>query len=182
MIDSIYTAKLDKVLQHLTDDLKSVKTGRAKPSLVENISVEAYESQMTLKELASISAPDARQIVISPWDKTITKEIAKAINSTDLNLNAVVDSDLVRINIPQLTTETREELVKLVKQKVESVKIMIRQVRAEAKKEIEGQKDRGGVSEDEIKRQIEELQKTIDEHEELVEDFGKTKEKELMTI
>jgi len=84
--------------------------------------------------LASISAPDLHQIVISPWDKSLIEAIAKAISSADLNLNGVVDGDIVRINIPSLTGETRQQLIKLVKKKIESAKVMVRQVRAEAKK------------------------------------------------
>ena len=177
-----FSQKLDKVVFHLSDDLNSVKTGRAKPSLVEEVKADAYGSQMTIKELASISAPDSHQIIISPWDKSLVEMIAKAINSADLNLNGVVDGDVVRINIPPLTGETRRQLIKLVKQKIESAKVMVRQVRASAKKEIESQKDDGGVGEDEIRTQLDELQKSVDDCEKRLDEMGKDKEEELEKI
>lgn len=181
-MNSSSTDKLDKVITHLSGDLNSVKTGRAKPSLVEEVKAEVYGSQMALKELASISAPDPHQIVISPWDKSLIEAIAKAISSADLNLNGVVDGDIVRINIPSLTGETRQQLIKLVKKKIESAKVMVRQVRAEAKKEIEAQKDDGGVSEDEIHNQLSELQKSVDDCEKKLDEMGKVKEEELGKI
>jgi len=146
------------------------------------VKAEVYGSQMALKELASISAPDLHQIVISPWDKSLIEAIAKAISSADLNLNGVVDGDIVRINIPSLTGETRQQLIKLVKKKIESAKVMVRQVRAEAKKEIEAQKDDGGVSEDEIHNQLSELQKSVDDCEKKLDEMGKVKEEELGKI
>lgn len=180
--DLQFITKLNKVIAHLSDDLKSVKTGRAKPSLVEEVKAEVYGSQMAIKELASITAPDPHQIVVSPWDKSLIEAIARAINSADLNLNGVVDGDIVRINIPPLTGETRQQLIKLVKQKIESAKVMIRQVRASAKKEIEAQKDDGGVGEDEIHSQLDELQKSVDDCEEKLDEMGKSKEEELGKI
>ena len=173
------TAKFDKVVDHFTQDLKGIKTGRAKPSLVEDVSVEAYSTRMTLKELAVISAPDVRQIIISPWDKSLTEAIAKGINIAGLNLNAVVDGETIRINIPSLTTESREQLVKLVNNKKESAKVMLRQVRSEAKKMIEDQKEQGGVGEDQIHRDLDELQTAVDKFEAKIEEIGKIKEKEL---
>ncbi len=181
-MDSSTITNLDKVIQHLSDDLKTVKTGRAKPSLIEDIKAEVYSTQMTLKELASITAPDPHQLIINPWDKNLLEAISKAVNSSGLNLNAIVDGEIIRINIPPLTGETREELVKLVRQKVESAKIMLRQVRAEAKRKIEEQKEQGGISEDAIRRQLEELQKTIDDYEEKLDNLGKSKEEELLTF
>lgn len=182
ILDSSFITKLDKVTAHLAGDLNSVKTGRAKPSLVEEVKAEVYGSQMAIKELASISAPDPHQIIVSAWDKSLVEAIAKAINSADLNLNGVVDGDVVRINIPPLTGETRQQLIKLVKQKIESAKVMVRQVRAETKREIEAQKDDGGVSEDEIHNQLSELQKSVDDCEKKMDEMGKVKEEELGRI
>lgn len=171
--------QFDKVIEHFAQDLKGIKTGRAKPSLVEDVLVEAYSTRMKLKELAAISAPDVRQIVISPWDKSLIETIAKGINVAGLNLNAVVDGETIRINIPSLTTESREQLIKLVNNKKESAKIMLRQVRAEAKKRIEEQKDQGGVGEDQIHRELDQLQETVDKFEQKIEEIGKIKEEEL---
>lgn len=174
--------KTEKVLELVEDDLKGIKTGRAKPSLVESVKIEAYGSVMELRELASINVPDPAQIVVSPWDKTVLEAIEKGINSAGLNLNGVVDGDIIRIAIPPLTEETRQELVKLVHQKLESARTMIRNERAEMKRKIEEQKGEGGVSEDDIRRTVEELQKKVDEVMERLEEMGDSKEKELITL
>lgn len=172
----------EKLIELVDDDLKGIKTGRAKPSLIEDIRVEAYKTRMSLKELASISAPDPRSLIISPWDKTILEAIEKAISSSGLNLHPIIDNDLVRIQIPALTEETRKDLVKLVKQKLESGRRLLRQLRNEVKKEIEDLKGKPDVSEDDIKRWLDDLQKLIDETTSRIEELGKAKEKELMTI
>ena len=172
----------EELIELIRDDLKSVKTGRAKPSLIENIKVEAYASKMTLKELASISAPDPHSLIVSPWDKTVLEAIEKAVSSSSLNLHPVVDGDLIRIQIPALTEETRKDLVKLVAQKLESGRKLLRQLRNETKKEIEDLKGKPGVSEDDIKQWIKDLQGFIDETTSRIEELGKAKEKELMTI
>ncbi len=181
ILDS-FEDKFQRVLQHFTDDLKTVKTGRAKPSLVEDVKIEAYSSKMTLKELASISAPEPHQLLISPWDKNLVETIAKGINSAGANLNAVIDGDIVRIKIPPLTEETREELVKLVGQKLESAKVMLRQIRNELKREIEEQEGKPGIGEDDIKRELDEMQEKIDKVEEQLESLAKGKENELRKI
>jgi ribosome recycling factor len=174
---------MDQVLSLVKEDLNSVATGRAKPSMIEDIKVEAYAgSILTIKELGNISAPDAHLITINPWDKGVIDQIAKAISSSDLNLNPVVDGELVRISVPALTQERREELVKAVKQKVESGKSMLRQVRNDIKRDIDGQKDTAGVSEDDIFAANEDLQKLIDDFNKTLDDLEQNKEKELMTV
>ncbi len=174
--------QLNQVVELIEDDLKGVKTGRAKPNLIEDLKVAAYETTMTLKELASISAPDPHSLIISPWDKNILEAIEKSINTSNLGLHPVVDNDLLRIQIPPLTEETRRDLVKLVHQKIESGRKLIRQVRNEIKKEIEDQEGGGGISEDDIKSWLDELQKLVDESSFKFEEMGQNKEKELMTI
>jgi len=181
-LPSIIQERFQQVLSHFTNDLKGVKTGRAKPALVEDVWVEAYGTKMHLKELASITAPDPHQIIISPWDKSLLETIAKGVNTANLNLNAVVDGEIIRISIPALTAETREQLVKLIHQKLESAKIMLRQIRQEAKKTIEEQKDKGGVSEDSIHLDLENLQKMVDEYEEKLEALAASKEEELRSF
>ena len=136
-----FQKQADEIFKLAASDLKSIKTGRAKPSLVEDVKVDAYSTAMTVKELASITAPDPQQIVISPWDKNLLEAIEKSISSAGINLNPVVDGEIIRISIPALTQETREELVKLVHQKIESVRGILRQSRNEAKSQIEESKD-----------------------------------------
>lgn len=175
-------ARLDTALQSVKKDLSTVRTGRAKPSLVEEVRVEAYGTLMQIKELATISTPDSTLIVISPWDKSVTGAIANGIRKAELNINPVVDGDTVKVAIPALTQERREELVKIVHQKIESGKVMLRQIRTEIKEEIEAQEGESGVSEDDIKSWLTSMQATIDTYTEKVEEMGKDKEKELMTL
>lgn len=175
-------SRLEGVLEAVRKDLSSVRTGRAKPSLVEDVRVEAYGTLMSLKELATISAPDTTLIVIAPWDKGLVAAISTGIQKSGLNIQPIVDGDTVKISIPSLTQERREELVKLVHQKIESGKVMIRQVRTEIKEEIEAEEGEAGISEDKIKSWLESMQKTVDAYMLKIEELGKDKEKELMTL
>lgn len=185
MIEDIFK-KIDNQLKRLLslceEDLKAIKTGRAKPSLVENIQIEAYQTKMSLKELASISAPDPHSLIINPWDKNLLETISKGIAQANLNLNPIVDNDLIRLKIPPLTEETRKELVRLVKQKIESFRRMLRQIRNDAKNEIENLKDEGGVSEDNIKEWLGKMQNLIDETGRKLENLGTLKEEELLSF
>jgi len=175
--------RMDEVVELVREDLMGVQTGRARPALVEGVKVEAYEgSWMEIKELANISAPDPQSIVIKPWDPSVLKKMEKALQKSDLGVNPVVDNDLIRINIPALTEERRQDLVKQVKQKVEAGKAMLRQARLEVKKEIDKQKEQAGVSEDDIHQMYERLQVVVDEYNERLETMERDKEKELMAI
>ncbi len=176
--------EMDDVLSLIGEDLKGVKTGRAKPSLVENIKikVESYDSVLTLKELASISAPSPDMLIISPWDKNISIDIEKGISLAGLNLSPVREGEIIRIKIPPLTEETRRDLVKLVGQKIESSRRLLRQVRSESKNKIEAMKGQPNVSEDDIFNWTEELQKLTDEFNSKIDQLGEVKEKELMEI
>lgn len=181
ILDNLKT-RLEQTLEVVKKDLSSVRTGRAKPSLVEDVKVEAYGTMMSIKELATITAPDTTLIVIAPWDKGLVAAIAAGIQKSGLNIQPIVDSDTVKISIPPLTQERREELVKLVHQKLESGKVMIRQVRTEIKEAIEAQEGEAGVSEDNITYWIAEMQKSIDLYMGKIEELEKEKEKELMTL
>jgi len=175
--------KFGNVVELVQEDLLGVQTGRAKPALVEGVKVEAYEgSFMEVKELASTTAPDAHSIVIKPWDPSTLKKIEEGLQKSDLGLNPVIDGDLIRISIPALTEERRKELVKQVKQKIEGGKAMLRQVRLEAKKEIDKQKDQSGISKDDIHEMHERLQKQVDEYNQELDEKEKQKEKELMSF
>lgn len=174
--------RLEQTIEVVKKDLSSVRTGRAKPSLVEDVKIEAYGTIMTLKELATITAPDTTLIVIAPWDKGLVANISSGIQKSGLNIQPIVDSDTVKISIPSLTQDRREELVKLVHQKLESARVMIRSVRSEIKEEIEAQEGEAGISEDSIKSWLESMQKTIDQYMLKIDELGKEKEKELMTL
>lgn len=174
--------KMDAVIGFVGNDLKQIKTGRAKPSLIEDVMVEAYGSLMHLKELASISAPDTHLLTVTPWDRSVLPHIEKALAKGNLGVNPVVDGQMIRIALPALTQERREEMVKLVKQQIESGKQLLRGVRNDYKKLFEDQKGNSGISEDDIKRQLEEMQKHFDAWVEKLEQVGKEKEAELMQI
>jgi ribosome recycling factor len=173
--------KINKVLDVIKGDLATIRTGRATPSIVENIVVTVYGGSTRLKvmELATIGATDSQTLVLNPFDPSIINEIQKGIEAANVGLTPVVDGHVVRISIPPLSQERREELIKAMRHKLENGKIMIRQVRHDAmediKKEFEGR-------EDDIKRLEKEVQKIVDETMEHIEDLGKQKEKELLQI
>lgn len=177
-----FQEKCQKINALFTQDLATVKTGRAKPSLVENLKVNVYQSWMEIRELASISAPDAQTIVINPWDKSVMKDLVKGIAESDLHLNPNVSGEVIRINIPALTEESRKELVKLISQKAESHRAMVRSERSHFKKLIEDQKGEAGISEDAIKNDLEELQKITDKAIENIDNAIKEKEEEIMKV
>jgi len=180
---SDFKQKCDKIIRLFTEDLLSIKTGRAKPSLLEHIKVQVYgDSWMEIRELASVSATDAHSLVVSPWDKSILKDLEKGLASSEAGVNPIIDGEVIRINIPVLTEERRREFVKLVHQKGESHKAMIRSERINTKKNIETTKNTNGVSEDDVHKDLEELQKSTDEAMSKIDEISKEKENELMTV
>jgi len=179
---SAFKQKLEKVLDHTKLELGTLRTGKATPSLLDSVRVQVYGTTMAVNELANINAPDNNMLIVDPWDKGIIGEIEKAINKAELNLNPVVDRDIIRIIIPPLTEEIRKDLVKKVHQKAESSKVMMRTTRGDVKNEIEDLEGQSGVSEDDIRRDLEELDKIMDEYEKKLEEIVKSKEAELMQI
>ncbi len=176
--------KFDKVLEVVNDDLATVKTGRAKPDLVGGIKVkvESYNEVLTLKELASISAPDAQQLLVDPWDKNIIESIVKAIANSDLNLSPVVTGEQIRISVPVLTEEGRQDRAKLVSKKMEFGKMMLREERKKLRKELEAMKGEAGITEDEVYRGLEELDKKTTKYTEMINQLGEEKKTELMQM
>lgn len=172
--------KMEKALAVVIEDFESVQVGRARPALVEKIQVPAYEgSILTIRELANITTPDPEQILITPWDKAIIKKIAQAIANSDLKMTPIVEEDLIRLRIPPLMEERRQELKKLVEMKVEGGRRMIRQTRNEFKMAMEDLKGEAGVSKDDIFRGREELQRLHDEYIKKVEELGQRKTTEI---
>ncbi len=173
--------KLQKVLDVLKDDMATVRTGRAAPSLVENITISAYGGTAKLKvmELATIGTPDTKTIVITPFDASTVHDIQKGIEVANVGFNPIIDGSLLRISIPPLSLERRQELIKAMKHKLENGRVMVRQVRHEM---IEDMKKDYDGREDDIKRFEKEVQKAVDETIEIIEDWGKQKEQELLQI
>ena len=170
--------KLIKALELLKQELATIRTGRATPSFIENLEVEAYGSRMRLIELATIHAPEPHILIVSPFDLTNIESIVKAISSSNMGLNPVPEENLIRINVPSLTEERRMELVKLMHAKIEGGKIMVRQIRRDLLDEIE----KNSPNDDEKKRLEKELQQLVDEISGEIDLLGTQKEKELMTV
>lgn len=174
--------KFERTLAHLRRELASLRSSRVTPALVEHVMVEAYGTLTPLIELSGITAPEPRLLVVSPWDKTIIKEVQTALQTADLGVQPVVDGALVRLNFPPLTEERRRELVKVMNTKLEEARVAVRAVREEALKHLKEQKTAGSVSEDDFFAAQKELQKAVDEHNETIRQLGADKEKEIMTI
>jgi len=174
--------ELEKNREYLKSEIVTLSVGRANPLLLDGVMVDYYGTPTPLKQVASISVPDPRSLVVQPWDKGQLKEIEKAINIAKLGFNPVNDGEKIRINIPQPTEERRKELVKHLGGILEKAKIAARNAREEAMREIKIMEKDGDISEDDRFRKQEEIQKIIDEHNNNIEADGDKKEKEIMTI
>lgn len=174
--------KMLKSEQHVEQEFSGVRTGKASPALVENIQAEVYGSMMRIRELANISVPEPRMLMIQPWDAGSVGPIEKAIQKANLGLNPAVQGKFIRIVLPDLSTETRQKFVKTVKQMAENGKVAIRQVRRDALEALKKEGKSGGVSEDEVETAEKEVQKLTDQYIAKVEAHLAAKEKEIMTV
>ncbi|MFO7289596.1 ribosome recycling factor [Planifilum fulgidum] len=174
--------KMEKAIQVLKRDLASMRAGRATPALLEKVTVSYYGSEMPVNQLASISAPEPRLLVVQPWDKSALPEIERAILKSELGLTPTNDGNVIRIAIPALTEERRAELVKVVKKSGEEAKVAIRNVRRDANEEIKKMGKNGEISEDDVRRGQDEIQKLTDRYIREVDEVIAAKEKEIMEI
>ncbi|MBO8137065.1 MAG: ribosome recycling factor [Desulfotomaculum sp.] len=174
--------KMKKSVEVTKGEFASMRAGRATPALVEKIQVEYYGTPTPLNQLASISAPEPRLLVIQPWDKNVIPEIEKAIQKSDLGINPANDGSVVRLNIPQLTEERRAELVKVIKKKAEEGRVAIRNIRREAIDELKTAQKDGEISEDDLKRAQDSVQKITDKYVKQIDEILETKEKEIMQV
>ncbi|MEA3249092.1 MAG: ribosome recycling factor [Patescibacteria group bacterium] len=181
IIDS-HKEGFEGALEHLRTELASLRTGRANPALVESIQVEAYGSKQALVGLASITTPDSKTIQIEPWDKTVVGDIEKGIQEANLGFNPTVAGTVIRINLPPMTEEGRKNMIKLMNEKLENSRIQVRQVREDARSKIKAAEDKGEMSEDEMYRDLEELDKVAANWNEKIKAVGEEKEKEIMTV
>lgn len=177
-----FDQKAEKAIDHIKKDLGSLRTGRATVQLLDPVVVEAYGTQMKLQEVASVQAPDATLLIVSPWDKNLMSDVEKAIAKAGLNLNPIVDGDIIRIAVPPLTEEKRLEMVKSLGRKIEEGKVMLRNIRAQVKHDIESGEGSDGVSEDDIKRDLQQLDKKLQDHIDTIEKIQASKEAELMKV
>lgn len=173
------SAELKKIILGLKADVSSLRTGRATPALVEDLAVEAYGGRQILKTLAAISIPEPRHILIQPWDRTLVPAIEKAIQVSSLGVQPIADKDSIRLALPTLTEERKGELVRVLKEKMESSRIQIRRMRDEAMKEIEVQEKSKQISEDERFRKKQEVENVVSEYNKKIEELGAVKEKEI---
>ncbi len=174
--------KMKASLDGLKTELSTIRTGRASPTLVEHLRVDYAGTPMPLNQLATISAPEARLIVIQPWDKSTLSSIVKSIQKSELSLNPMSDGTVIRLSIPPLTEERRQELIKVVKKRIEERKIIIRQIRQDALNAIRIAEKNKEISQDESKRNQDQLQKLTDRTIAGAEIIGKDKEKELSEV
>ena len=174
--------KMRKSVEVARRELAAIRTGHATPSLIEHIRVEYAGTPMPLNQLASISAPGARLLVVQPWDTGSTGSIEKAILKSDLGLNPTNDGRVIRINIPPLNEERRQELIKVVRRRIEEGRIAIRNLRRETTDELKTQEKNKEISQDEHKRILSQLQKLTDSFIAEVEQIGRDKEVEVMEV
>ena len=177
-----YLQRFEKVLAHTNQEIAALRTGRATVQMLDEVVVEAYDSQMKLNEVASLSALDTSLLVVSPWDKGLIPEIEKAIQVANLNLSPVVDGEVIKVPVPPLTQERRQEMVKTLHQKAEAGRVMLRSVRSDVKQEIEDQEGDSGISEDDIQLTLKDLEETTKNFIGKIDALVAEKEKELTTL
>ena len=170
--------RMQKAVGAFENDLETVRTGRASPLMLDRIQVDYWGAPTPIKQVASVSVSEGRQLVVKPYDKTVLKNIERAIFESDLGLTPQNDGELIRINVPALTEERRKEYAKQVGKFAEQAKVAIRNIRRDANEDIK----KSDVSEDEVKRGQERVQKLTDEFTKKVDALGKEKEKEIMTV
>ena len=177
-----YSRRMDKALEHLDEEFGAVRAGRANAKVLDRISVEYYGSETPLNGVATISSPDARTLVIQPWDTSLLKEIQKAILASDLGINPQNDGRVVRLTFPQLTEERRKELTKQVKKYAEDAKVAMRNIRRDGMDYIKKLKKNSEITEDDQKKAEKDLQDILDKYIKKADEALAAKEKELMAI
>jgi len=181
-VKSVCEEKMKKALVALKDEFNGLRTGRASPALLDKIRVDYYGQKTPLSQVATVSVPEARLIVIQPWDRSLIGEIEKGIQKSELALNPSNDGKVIRIAIPPLTEERRKDLAKMAKSMAEQSRISIRNVRRDGLEDLKKQLAAGGVAEDAIKKEEEELQKLTDSYVAQAGKILEEKEKEIMEV
>ena len=185
MIDEVLketNSKMQKSENTLVQELSTIRTGRASPALVEHIKVDYHGVPTPINQMGSITTPEAKMILIQPWDRSIIRNIEKAILKSDLGLNPITDSQVIRIVIPALTEERRRELIKAVQKRVEDTKVALRNIRRESIDTLRQSEKNKEISQDQCTRAIDQIQQLIDKFTENVTNIGQTKEAEIMEI
>jgi ribosome recycling factor len=175
-------ARMDKALEAMRREFNGVRTGKASSSLLDTVRVDAYGSKLPLNQVATINIPEARLLIVQPFDKSLLKTIEKAIRDSDLGLNPANDGNIIRVPVPALNEERRREMVKLLHRQAEEGRVAVRHARQEANKEIKLRKDTHDLGEDDAKREVERIQKLTDEYIAKVDHLLKAKEEEVMEV
>jgi ribosome recycling factor len=185
MLDDVYRdteSKMSKALEATRSDFASIRTGRASPALLDRLHVDAYGSSVPLKQVASVNTPDGRSLLITAFDKSVVAAIRKAIETSDLGLTPNVDGTTIRLSIPPLTEERRKELVKFVRKKAEDHKVAVRNIRHKANDEVKHLAKDGTITDDQIKRGQDHVQKLTDKFIKQIDELVVHKEKEIMEV
>ena len=177
-----YARRMDKALEHLEEEFGAVRAGRANPKFLDRITVEYYGSETALNGVATISSPDARTLVIQPWDTKLLKDIQKAIQTSDLGINPQNDGRVIRLTFPMLTEDRRKELVKQVKKYAEDAKVAMRNIRRDGMDYVKKLKKNSEITEDDQKKAEKDLQDLLDKMIKKVDASTAAKEKELMAL
>lgn len=174
--------KMEKAIQAYTRELASIRAGRANASLLDKITVDYYGAPTPINQMASVSVPEARLLMIQPYDKTIIGDIEKAILKSDLGLTPSSDGSVIRLAIPQLTEERRKELVKLVKKEAEDAKVAIRNIRRDGNEDLKKLEKNGEITEDDLHGFSDDIQKLTDDHIKQIDQITKEKEQEITAV
>ena len=174
--------QMEAAVEAMRRDFASVRTGKATPSLLDTVRVDAYGSKVPINQVATVNTPEPRLIVVQPWDKNVIPEIERGIQTADLGLNPSNDGNLIRIPIPPLSQERRKDMVRLLHKMGEDGKVSVRHARQEANKEIKEREQEHEISEDESRRQQDEIQNLTDSFVERIDRMMKTKEAEIMEV
>lgn len=174
--------KMDRAVEHARSQFTTVRTGRATPALVEKLMVEYYGADVPLQQLAGFQVPEARMLVVKPHDRGALAAVERAIRDSDLGISPTNDGTVIRLNFPPLTEERRRDYVKLVKNMAEDGRIAVRNVRRDARKDLEGAEKNGEISADELERAEKELEKITHDHIEHIDQAVKKKEQELLEV
>ncbi|MBA4158306.1 MAG: ribosome recycling factor [Gemmatimonadetes bacterium] len=173
---------MEKGIETLRREFSGVRTGKASPTLLESVRVEAYGSHVPLSQVASVSAPEARLLIVQPWDRAVMGAIEKGIRESDLGLNPANDGKIIRVPIPALTEERRREYVKLLHKMAEDARVAVRQARKEGNDAVKARQKEGEISDDEARREQDEVQKLTNQYVERVDELLKHKEAEVMEV
>lgn len=178
----LYEDKMEKSLDVLLDEYASIRAGRANPHVLDRLRIDYYGTPTPIQQVGNVTVPEARMIVIQPWEKSLLKEIEKAILVSDLGINPTNDGNVIRLVFPELTEERRKDLAKDVKKKGDGAKVAIRNIRRDAMDSIKKMEKAGDISEDDLKQGEEKIQKITDKMIEKVDKAIETKTKEIMTV